>query len=633
MDRQDEISFNTFLREIRIEKNISQEKLAKGLITSSAYAKYEQGVRIPNHEHQNRLLARLGEFSEEYEDYVHPEEYDMWKTKLKLIYAVEEGQLEEIERLSKLFHKKLKSSQKVEMQFWYDMKARELCMKNETPDKIAKLYQEAIDCTMKGIGKNNMEDYILSIQEYGILLWYLFYQIKAVDSHKGEVDYRYYRDWCRDILKSIKSKFFHRVALTKIYPMAVYVYISGFSQEEKVREWDNLVEQIDDAISCLRQGDRAYYLFELLEEKVQLLTIGLEEENDANKKEKIEKRSVETKELLEILRELFEALDVYPYMNRSGYIYQEGKVIAIGEVIRKRRVMFGMKQADLAEGICSERTLSRIEQGDVRAQVPILKELFDRLGLCDVFKRQCILTNDFEVLRIARDWSKATNELDTVTEGRYIEKLLAKVSREYAINRQALIRIVSNYNYYNNKINIDRYIDNMKQALEQTIPINNILFEGEGYLTDSEMECLYNLAIGLEKTGSEDAYKYHSFLKQIIMQVPKEEVENGISLHLLVLQGIANYLGDVGYYKESAEAADMAVKYALKARRLHDVHVNMYFQIWDRAMENKEYISERQKKEVSTCVTLSKFCLDMKSYNFYQKVYNHLSAGEADWVR
>ena len=44
--------------------------------------------------------------------------------------------------------------------------------------------------------------------------------------------------------------------------------------------------------------------------------------------------------------------------------------------------MFGLTKAQLCDGICSLKTLTRLELKKAKTQMPIVRELFERLGLC-----------------------------------------------------------------------------------------------------------------------------------------------------------------------------------------------------------------------------------------------------------
>ena len=78
-DIKDEINFHGLLRKTRIYRNITLEKLSYGLCSVSTLHYYETGERVPDYQIRNRLMSRLGISSEDFEDYVYDEEYEIFK--------------------------------------------------------------------------------------------------------------------------------------------------------------------------------------------------------------------------------------------------------------------------------------------------------------------------------------------------------------------------------------------------------------------------------------------------------------------------------------------------------------------------------------------------------------------------
>ena len=69
--------------------------------------------------------------------------------------------------------------------------------------------------------------------------------------------------------------------------------------------------------------------------------------------------------------ELYTKHNVSPYMEYFCHLYWEMESYCIGDVIRIRRQMFGMTKEQLCKGICSVKTLTRMEHKQVKTQMPI----------------------------------------------------------------------------------------------------------------------------------------------------------------------------------------------------------------------------------------------------------------------
>lgn len=62
-------------------------------------------------------------------------------------------------------------------------------------------------------------------------------------------------------------------------------------------------------------------------------------------------------------------------------LYQEPECYCINDVIRTYRMQLGMSRRKLAEGICSEKTIERLENYGTTVQMYVVKRLFERLGV------------------------------------------------------------------------------------------------------------------------------------------------------------------------------------------------------------------------------------------------------------
>ena len=106
-------------------------------------------------------------------------------------------------------------------------------------------------------------------------------------------------------------------------------------------------------------------------------------------------------------------------MEHDCHIYWEQNSHAIGDVIKIRRKMFEIKPEKLCEGICSERTLMRMELKQVKSQMPIIKPIFKRLGLCAEYTCARVITSDIEIIQLAEKiaWYINNYEMQKWQEG------------------------------------------------------------------------------------------------------------------------------------------------------------------------------------------------------------------------
>ena len=82
-----------------------------------------------------------------------------------------------------------------------------------------------------------------------------------------------------------------------------------------------------------------------------------------------------------VLGEIYKRCGVREDTFEYSHIYVDREVYCIEDIIRIRRKMLNMSMYKLGDGICSERTISRIERKRTRPQCSNIHKLFEKLGL------------------------------------------------------------------------------------------------------------------------------------------------------------------------------------------------------------------------------------------------------------
>ena len=89
----------------------------------------------------------------------------------------------------------------------------------------------------------------------------------------------------------------------------------------------------------------------------------------------------------------------------------------IGNFIKQRREELGITQAELAEGLCSLPTLSRIENGSHVPHGNTLRALLQRLGYSDALMLLPASREEFEITRLQVKIRQLYNTRDREGEG------------------------------------------------------------------------------------------------------------------------------------------------------------------------------------------------------------------------
>lgn len=172
-------------------------------------------------------------------------------------------------------------------------------------------------------------------------------------------------------------------------------------------------------------------------------------------------------------------------------------IIDIGEVIKSERKKKGLTQDDLAFGLCTTATLSRIENGIHSPNQELLYGLLERLGATDynfayTDKNDSFFDYEIETTKNAVVAAYTTNQIDALLEN--LTKLKNFETSYDILDEQFINTYTYMYLYKTNELEKLDYIDIINSL---TITINNFN-EQDSFaylLTDNEKLLLFLLAM------------------------------------------------------------------------------------------------------------------------------------------
>lgn len=168
------------------------------------------------------------------------------------------------------------------------------------------------------------------------------------------------------------------------------------------------------------------------------------------------------------------------------YLYYENECHDIAKVIESRRQACGIPRKKVIEGICTERTLVRLEREGRNPSMNTVMHLFDRIGLHADYRRARVLTNDVEVLWLFDEVIRNKNHGDFESWEENLKKLRNSLSMDIPQNKQEVSCLFATLMYQRGAIGKEEFCIWLKSAFEYTLPINALHGEGKEYLTKSE---------------------------------------------------------------------------------------------------------------------------------------------------
>ncbi len=571
--------FPTLVRKAREIQHITLEDLCKGICSFSMIGRIERGERYPDKELRDRILARLGVCSDGYENFLFQEDYLVWKRKQGIVNAIEKSNYEAAENLLK-YYDEAGETDKLGMQFSLVMRAQIMQKQNEAHERIARLCEEAVKLTVPDIDCRAVGELCLSVQELDMILEYERY------CHPERLASR-----CEEILTYIKSDMFDIYSYVKIYPKVVYyLYIST---PEAERDWTRTLRLCNDGIEQLRTAGRMYYLWELLEIKKEGMTKLLHQVGDS--KGAITRQTLEnivktTADWLDALDFVHNLCETHRRMESSCYLYQQKEAYCISDVIRRRREMLGLTKKKLCEGVCSEKTIGRLEANKTKPQLAVVRQLFEKMNLSGEYQRWQIVTDDVRAFPIYDELGRCINDREFEKVEILLHKLESYISMENPINKQFRSRVEVHLAVGENRITKIEAREQLKKVLEYTIPYQSALKQGEKYLTNAEIMCLLNIIVYFKEVQIGPIFY---MLKDLCEQM---EHDDGISEHIAlwetIMTNIASIFGSIGEYSISNTLGMKNIKECVYCYRMNILVANLYSIIWN--------FGECRKKSIPT---------------------------------
>ena len=610
---RDQINYHGFLRALREMNGVRQEAVSIGLCTVSGMNRFENGNRIAEKLMRDRLTARLGISGEKYEDYLQPKEYVRWQHRLRLVKAIEKRDLslakEELSAYEALTG--LNTSNK---QFVETMRYMILSLEHAPAAERLDCVSKAIKHTVPNVKKALEGKHLLADQEINLIAeQMLLLPPKSVvrDENAWRISE------LEKLISYMDNSQWEVLQKAKVYPKVAY-YICKLLLEKNPTEAElrHGLELCHTAIEFLRDARRSYYFVELTEmrrtmvEKLLLCGISSSEKRD------IEEILIENNSWEKVFKELYAEYNIEPYMSNFCYLYYETECHDMAEVIEIRRNMFGLSRVKLGEGICTDRTIIRLEREGRNPNIEVIRRLFEKLGLCAEYRRAQIITTDVQALILYNEnLYKAASTGDYGMALKYIDELKRTINLEVSHNKQEIIRIENYMLYKDNRISVDTLASNIIESLECTLCSGSLLDNQEKFLTRSELTCIHDLAFDMQTTISEYCLK---LVEEFCNEKRIDKKESRISMREWLMARWSGKLGDEQRFKESTTMSNAILKECLAHYRIPNLWDHMYNIIWNYQQENNMHDKSFVNEGLKMCMVLSQLVRQNNVAAFFQ---------------
>ena len=589
----------------------------------------------------SRLLDRLGCRGARCDILLFGSEYDDWQERMDIVFAINDGETELAEKIleeyacRKIVQKnidKMGCNERLEYQFVLMMQAYiMLGGRFDRTELIAKLQEAAVLTIPQGVDVafDNGMKIILSVQELDILLEYYYQHVCREIEEKNIKTVDYYIGRIRKVIDYILSAdWFNALSKANILPKAVY-YVMLSNQKkirlnmdnedelifiaEELKNYGRWLSDYDNAIEVLRNDGRTYYLAELCD-IMDIIVLRMKKllSEDVCKSMKLDDIKNTADRCREMLLYIEKLTGISRYTKNGMYMYFEPNVYRMEKVVADRRRLLGITQNQLAEGICTAKTIRRLEQGHCRPHGYNLYEILNRLELYSDFVMDEIVSYDAGDMELLEKVYDAIGMNETERAQELLQTLKANLDMEYTRNRQTIERLETNFAYGRREIELKVYLEKMKNIIGYSVKYEHVLKNPAVYLTSCETTILHNMQ---NKQNEQDRLMY-------LYSIPSQYVRGELFIRKIEFckTKFASDAGNRGEYEKSNSIFRDVMQKNTKLKRIYNIDRCIYGIWWNNNMQHK-YSTEQSKELLNICIDISDFSKGYVYKQFFLKQY------------
>lgn len=569
------------LRHERGRQGIKAEDVCSGICSLKVYNKLESGIYNANLHMKRALFQRLGLSAGKVGMYLGRNEYDEFYERLLILEAINEpkegGNATSVESMLVGYEKKYAKDDIFNAQFSKYMHARIAELQGDTKESL-RLYVAAAEYTMPGIREKCSDRAItacdmvklprcMSLDEFFIMA-----DIARMYAAEEESSRRWAVCIYEELIRYCEKTDIEIWNLVCMYPK-VLCELLAVQTPDMLGSYERkeMLERCNKALELLRQASRLHFVGSLIENK-SLLTKLLGDEPDRHWDEFL----VNYEYLRKRYRQTGNRFEWYPY-------YVDCDFYKVEKLIDERRIMHNMTMEELADGICTYETVSRIINRKVNPTLSVIQKMLNKLGLKGVLESQVVVSDSTEVHKLWDMLVDCKVMSDDTTGNKLFTQLTVGLDHSIEINRMVLDYEKAVLDTYKENINYAEMAERYGKIL--AFPIK----DSDKYtcLTQIESMVVNRYFDNMDRIRD---YGNIEVLKKIGDNFSKSELEK--RRFASQYEGIevrrANQFGNINEYDVSDGYADNGIMLEIECERAHVLPTLLYCISWNSGERGKK---------------------------------------------
>lgn len=521
---------------LRKKKNIKVQKLCRGVCSNSAFARLEQGERIPDFFVLERIMERLGKSINKIELVHDGQTYEIYYLREILEKYLEEKKYEEVVNGIKYYEEMKIAEQPLHKQYINKIKAvlEEEYYKNNK--ESIKYLEQAIELTLPDFDIENIKEFVFGEEEFILILMWL-----KQNSIAGKLDILKYN---RIILEYVQYNFSDEEIFANIYGKAAWIFMKEFLKQGKRENAEDIGVNIIEIL--VNNG--------LLLNLPQFLELLLSCYKNSN-----EEKYIEWKRKRDALKWVYESYGkIYKEEINIWKKYCQRELYLMSEIIGQERKLLKKSQEKIANELeIDQKTISRIETGKYSPKSGTFEKLKSYMEIGRDICSTHLVVDKFETLELEREISREMYFRRYENAEYLYTKLKKELSLEYNENKQYIMYTDVIFDVYNSRISREKAIETCIEAfliMRKNISIDDL---SKIVLSRNEVTIITYIARMYSELGKKEQSIH--ILEQILKGFESSRVD--LKYHYVSISLLYEYLS--GKYEESNQF-DKALEFCKK---------------------------------------------------------------------
>ena len=251
----------------------------------------------------------------------------------------------------------------------------------------------------------------------------------------------------------------------------------------------------------------------------------------------------------------------------------------IGKKIKELRKVVGLTQGDLAEGICTQALVSRIEKGDIYPSATALYQISEKLGVDVNYFFEIGTTPRLDYVKEVE--RQLRNFRVRLMYDEMIEMVKAEEKNPLFFRNQTNLQLL----YWHKSIYVFEIDKDQEAGLALLKEALSLTMNKKRALTEREIEI--HMTLGVFEYGRGNLEKSLTLYEEVRSALQSSAQLNDKSIKTRLLYNIARTLTRLGKYEESNSYCDQAIKWCLEEEHLFGLGELYYHTGYNYELEGK----------------------------------------------